>query len=490
MTAQLCQLYTSSATSTAVASESSTAWAFTLPNACGAHNRLILACAYSTTTAPTITDNNGNTWPAGSVTSTSGSMDLTIWDLKNANAGTTKVTITFGAAQQPVYFECSEWSGLSQTVANGGTTHNDNITTDPLTCGSFTPTNNNGNGGNLILAYFYDAFGDGHAGPTTYVPMASPAFTLMQANVISNSTSHQCEPCASEFFVQATSAAINVSMTKTADTTTNYNCAAIAIPLDSAGGTAPSASAIRIVKSIKNMTNQQASAATIPLQFPTTGNLRVFITSVSHNSATAGNISSVTDSESNTWTDISQSNDSPAVYYFKGAAANPNLVVTLHVNTVSAGQNMDGWFLDIANAATGTVVGATGHKGATGTGGSLGTPISVPDQPDITPTSTSSLIVTCFSNGNGPTTGPTSPAGGITNNIVFANISDENDGGTVNSGDAFGYKYNTSTSAQNWTWTSANGATTVNSVAIEFLQAAAAGAQTPYQTYFAQMLAA
>lgn len=464
MAAQFCQLYSSCGTSLSTAAEKSTTWKFTMPTAVGAGNRLVLIVAYSTTTAPTITDNNGNSWPAGSVTASSGAVDLTIWDLKNANAGTTTITIAFGAAQQPVWWECQEWSGLSTSLGNSGTNQTASVLAPNLAFAApFTPTNNNANGGNLILAFYYDAATAGDVGPTTFSP--GSGFTPMEANVISKSTSGQMLPNASEYFVQTPFASINPGMTANGDTIAHYNCVAIALPLFPGAGTPPSSSAIRIAKSIKNISADQFNATTIPLQFPTTGNLRVFMSSQTDGSALSGAIASVTDSEGNTWTNESQGSSTPAVFIFKNASPNPNLVVTLHITNVGR-TNMDGWLVDVANAATGTVVGAVGSAASAARG-----PGVTGHLPDLTPTVTNSLILVSVSNGLGPTKNLSSPAGGISNNIVIgANDADEADSGQTNTGDAFGYIYNTSRSAQSWTWELADASPqSVSAAAIELL---------------------
>ncbi len=476
-TAQFYQLYGSSGSSASDSSESGDKYAFNPTFKVGAGNRAVLAVSYPHGTAPTITATNGNTFSASPlITATNaGGCDLSLWELKNATAGTMQVAIAFGAAVGQVWWDYAEFSGLSISAANSGVQGSgaSPVTGPNLSCGAFTPTNNDANGGNLILAFFFDANTGGNAGPTGFVAQASPGFELLEANHISNATLQHGLVNASEFFVQLAFASITPTMTATGDTTGAYNCVAIALPLSSGAGTPPPASDIYIAKSIKQCCGDQNGATTIPCQFPTVGNTRVFMSSRGNNGAGNGEVTSVTDNEGNTWTDETQTNDTPAIYVFKNAAPNPNLVVTLHMSSGGAGQNMDGWFIDIANGATGTLIGAVGHA-APGTFG----PGSTGHLPDITPTSTTSLILACVSNGLGPTgTSTTSsnlsaPSGAISNNILIttAGVLSEQDGGTTNSGDAFGYIYNASLSAQSWTWNLANAAT-CQAVAIEFLKA-------------------
>ncbi len=459
---QLYQLYVSAPTTTANATETNTIWSFTPTSPVGLHNCGILSVTYPSGTAPTITDNNGNSW-TGTLqkTGTGGGNDTSVWVKPNLNAGVTKITITFGAAQQPVWWKYQEWSGIATSSPTNGTV----AAAAPvgpaagLSTGSFTPGANAD--GNLILAFFDNAFGN-EPGPTGWV--AGTSFTLMEGSAIYQVTTGTGLASASEYFVQSSPASINPGITATANNTSIYNAVAIALKISPSAGTARPAG-IRIIKGIKQTTAAQNSASAIPLNFPTLGNLRVFTTSLADSGS--GAISSVTDSEGNTWTNVSQSTDTPAMYYFKNAVPNPSLVVTLHVASPNSGQNMDGWFLDIAGAATGTVVGAVGHRNTAGD--------SNPQthMPDITPTSTSSLIVAVFSNGLGPTLAPTSPSGAIGNNVIMVAGSGgtgENDGGQVNSGDGFASLYNTSLAAQNWTWP-VDTLQAFNSVAVEFLPA-------------------
>ncbi len=455
---QLVQAYVSCGTSLANAGETASAWAFTPPNPVGTNNCVVWTITYPSGTAPTISDNNGNSWTGRlAKTAPGGNCDTTTWVLPGANSGVTQFKATFGSAQQPVWFEYQEWSGIATSSAVNGTVGSASPVAAPtLATGSFTPGNNDANGGNLILAFFYDAFGSSK-GPSGWV--AGGSFSLMQGNAISFNTDQQGQPSGSEYLIQAASASINPGITATADASAQYNCVAVALKLSSGTGTSIH-SGIRIIKSIKQIAANQNSAASVTLNFPTTGNFRIFTTSVSH-TGSAG-VSSVTDSEGNTWTDVSQSADTGAVYYWKGAA-NPGLKVTLHLSG-SSSNNLDGWFLDVANGPAGTVVGAVGHN--TTTGG----PGAVQHMPDITPTATNSLIIATFTNGLGPTTSVSSPASVAFNNVALTagGGTGEGDGGTVNSGDGFASLLNTSTSAQNWTWGTANNAS-MAAVAIEFL---------------------
>ncbi len=451
---QLVQMYSGNPTTSAADIETASEWSFTPPNMVGTGNALVLSATYSTATAPTISDNNGNSW-IGTLQKTvvGGSNNTTVWVLPNANAGLTKIKITFGSAQQPVWFECQEWSGIATASPTNGTAGTADVTAPNLACGSFTPGNNNTNGGNVVLAFFYSA--DMNAGPSIWTKAGN--FDLMQGNAIWLPTYPQGYPASSAYFIQSTSAAINPGITATS-ATDNYNCVAVALKASPGAGT-PRPAGIRIVKSIKQIAPER-TVSSVTLNFPTTGNLRVFC-------STGGDsgFSSVTDSEGNTWTRGSLSSDLPPVFYWKNATPNSNLHVTLNFTETST--NMDGWFVDIANAATGTLIGGTGFAEPTVPpgGGSV-----ISHMPDITPTATNSLILTVLTNGLGPTFTCTGPTGAVMNNVEFSGSGTlEGDSGTVNSGDACASLHNTSTAAQNWAWTCAATGAGIGAVAIEFL---------------------
>src|SRR5882762_76683 len=72
-----------------------------IPNAVGAGNCLVFCITYPSGSTPTITDNNGNSWPAAAVSVNSGTNVSAIYALPNANAGLTTITVSFAAAVIP-----------------------------------------------------------------------------------------------------------------------------------------------------------------------------------------------------------------------------------------------------------------------------------------------------------------------------------------------------------------------------------------------------
>jgi len=158
---------------------------FFLPNPVRPGNCLILGITYprSTTRTVSITDTAGNDWTGTlAVRASDPSTPVTsdIYVLPGAMAGVTQITVGFDTDLDSFQYTASEFnnvalsapvSGSSKTTAaaaiNGVAT---------LSSGSFTPANNDANGGSLIWSYFANnSFGNGH--PTDFT--AGSGFTAL-----------------------------------------------------------------------------------------------------------------------------------------------------------------------------------------------------------------------------------------------------------------------------------------------------------------------
>jgi hypothetical protein len=435
--------------------EPGNAFEFSLPNSVGAGNLLVLKITYPDgNTVSTISDTVNGSWSTTAAVTTrggTGNNDTSVFLFPNSGSGVLTITINFNSTVQPAIFTLMEWSGIATSSPNNGTTSNPTVTGPTLSCGSFTPTNNNANGGNLILAFFDFANGASASGnPTSW--SAGTSFTLMDAD-IGWGTNHGGLPKASEYFVQTTSAAINPGMTSTGDSVDRFNCVAIALALASAG---TQGNGLRVNKFIEQF-NISQNTTTWKLQFPTTGNLRVWAST-----ADIG-VTSIVDSEGNIWTNASPTSGVPPVWYWPGASANSNLTLTV---TLSAAVNaqVHAALYDISGAAA-SPLGATSYVGATNVSGLT----SIGNQPDITPQSSNSLIIALIGDGQGPVTAVTSPTGALSNILDYTGNSD---GSNYSSGDGWALLHNTSTSSQNWTWTiTSQPSNSVSSFAVEFRSA-------------------
>lgn len=456
MTAQLCQAFISTGNSIASVNEPGNNFVFTIPGvSLRVGDYMLLSLTYQNgSTVTSISDSVNGAWSttAQVTAANAGGNNTGFYRFANSAAGTkATITIAFNGTQQPVIWRLMVWSGLATSSVENGTVQAAGVQGSALATGAFTPGNNNANGGNLIVTVF--DFADGAAGsanPTSFV--ASSGFTLMDADIGWNTG--QGLPKAAAYQVQSTSASINPGMTSTGDATNHYNCIAIALKL-APGGTDPPSS--RVAKFIEQFNSSQ-SAATWVLQFPTIGNLRVLETTQPQNSV---NYTSVTDSEGNTWINETQSADTPQLFYWPNAAANPNLTVTVNQTGAGGGQ-VHAALIDVVGAKT-SPLGAIAFKDST-TANNL---TSVQHQPDITPSDTNSVIFYMLADGLGPVTALTSPTAALFLSVEYTGVTDSNN---YSSGDGWGILYNSSLSAQNVTWSITSQANnSVASLAVEFL---------------------
>jgi hypothetical protein len=332
-TPSLIQMISSTTNNPALTSDTGNNFKFFLPNAVGAGNCLVLAITYPNGVTPTITDNNSNTWPtspAATANAGSGNCISSIFVLPNANAGVTRINVAFGSSVSPMQYTITEWNNVATTNPVNGNHGAAAVAGASLATGSFTPGNNNANGGNLIFAYYAisNTFSSGH--PTNWVPGGS--FTLLDGDIAWVTT--QGFPHASQFFIQTTAATINPGITATGDTET-YNCVAVALAAATAGTPIPAG--IHVNKII------HFSGSNIPTSWnlltPATGNLRVI------SSTTRGGSAAITDNESGSWSKVGTS---ACVLYSANKAANPGLAITV---TGFGGQNSSIRFWDIQGAA-------------------------------------------------------------------------------------------------------------------------------------------
>ena len=438
--------------------DSGNAFKFVLPNPTLAGNCLVLTLCYAFNAARTIsiTDNKSNTWPSPSVTTTDAGNVITtgIWVLPNAATGTQTLTITFDATINDVYIEAAEFYNIATSSAVNGT-HSNNADAGPaVTAGSFTPTSNNGNGGNLIYSFHACVSGVG-LGPSnvTLGMRGGPAFTVLGADY------NLC--CLSQTSLQTTAAAINPTAIVDIPLVDTFNCVAVALKVDATKGTA--ATGMRIVRHVvvraDTSGNSNATASPITFGFPSSGNLLVGVLDVT---AVGNAFSSASDSNSNTWSVVSTSATSvPQPFYAGNATSGIELLVTL--NWTSAGATSEFHFYDIAGAATSPfdVEADFTDTGAAVTG-------AISGYPTITPTTSGGIVVAALNLGTGPCSA-VGTTGGTFDNTVYTN---ESDASSFNNGDAWQHVNNAPASAISFKWTLA-ASTTPGSVAVAFKAAPA-----------------
>lgn len=422
------------------------------PNAVGAGNCLILGITYPHGSTPTITDDNGNTWPGAAAVSVDagvGGYVAAIFVLPNAAAGLTVINVAFGGNVIPFQFTFSEYNNIAiVSPVNGSHGTADVSGTTSRAAGSFTPTNNDASGGNLIWNYVAPSGGIS-SNPSSWAAGAS--FTLLDADIAWNT--NQGFPHASQVLLQTTAGAVNPTITSNGDSTDGFNCVAIALKVANAGTAKPNG--IHINKIIHQTSNIPPTSSWT-VQFPTTGNLRVF---TANEASGVINITGVTDSDGGTWTKINPSTDEPQIWYRDNCSSNQNLTITLSISGTPATTSLRCY--DIDGAAI-SALGATAGKTSTAVGGTS----SIANAPSITPQASNSLIIARGSLGQGPGLSVTSPVGAV---FTLTTYSGEIDTDLMENADLEAVYYNPSTSALHFDWTFTNNPSNTNSdVAAEF----------------------
>lgn len=395
-------------------------------------NCLILAISYPNGSTPTVTDNNGNTWPGSpAVSKTGGSYTAAIFVLPNANAGAVVITVSFGSSVIPFNYSVSEFMNIATSSPTNGSIGATGAGPS-LAAGSFTPTtNNDANGGNLIWSY--SAISDSaSSNPTSFSPGGS--FSLLDGDI--TWTNNQGFPHSSQFFVQASQAAVNASVTATGDSSNNYNTIAVALKAASAGTAAPAG--IRVAKILHFSNNTPHTTQT--LQIPSTGNLRVLVLP---GGPSISPITSVVDSESGSWTQVTNPGDTPYMFYRQNTSANNALTVTITYSGSQIGYSFR--YFDIVSAAassfdTSAVMSTT----------SVSNQSSVNNAPTITPTTSNGLVIAIMGIGQGPGLAVTSPSGGQWDLVTYTG---ETDLDLMENADALMHYYNATTSTINVNWT-------------------------------------
>jgi len=417
-------------------------FAFTPPNAIGAGNCLVLGICYAHGLTPTVTDTNGNTWPGSPAVSADGGTGkyvASIFVLPNANAGVTKISVGFGARAVPFQYTLTEFNNIVTASAVNGTHAAANVTGSALAAGSFTPGNNDANGGNIVWSYF---------APSAYSTIAQDpsAWGVGNSGVLLDCdtawTSKSGIPHASQYVLQAASAAINPSITATGVTTDAYNCVAVALKVGAAGTARPAG--IFIGRDVHQGTPavnfSDAPPSPLSLQLPASGSLRV----LNITNANAGDdhptAITVTDNEGQTWTRAAGAPLNNGFWYIPNRAASPNLVVTITglVNFYCSYR-----FYDISGAHAAPLSGIASNT-ITPAGNTYN------DMPVLTPTAAPGVVLAWIGFNLGNVVVSTGPTGAKLDVCIYDLIMDAD---VMDNADGVGVLYYTNTTAQHWNWT-------------------------------------
>ena len=243
-----------------------------LPNSVQAGDALVLAITYPHGNLITISDSLRQVWPAASIVEDGGANNYTtaIYVRCGSAGGSETITVGLSGSVLPFEYTVSEFNNVAASNCVDGSVGGANLSPTSaglINPGSFTPlTNNSAKGGHVI--WNYTALSSPAA--ATRPPGIAGGFTLLDGDIAW--INEQGFPHASQWSIQTQQAAATPSITSTGDTADTYNSAAVSLLAASAGG---ALSGIHINKIIHQSWVALSSGATLRLQLPTTGNLRV-----------------------------------------------------------------------------------------------------------------------------------------------------------------------------------------------------------------------
>lgn len=402
----------------------------------------------------TISDTLVGSWAAASCTQDAGTglaKTYLFVQALGATGGTDTITIAVGGSNtQPVQFDLTFWQNINTTTPTDGTLCPAGGTLAAssggvITPGSFTPTNNNANGGNVIWNYTPICSIVASSNATAWT--AASGFTLLNGDAIWGATGF---PEASQYELQTTAASVTPSITATGENATGdcFNSVTVALTVANNSATAPST--IHVEKIIHESFITFSSPGTQTTMFPTLGNLRVaaFTWDDGCPGAGAGCISSVTSSDGCTWTQRKDTAGAAAIFYAQNCSPCPTCTVTLTYTGTQTLPQASFRLYDVENAAASSFQNSVGNFSACGT--------SVTNSPTITPSGASSgLLIATLGNGNGPVTAVSSPSGAVFDLWTFTGQTDTD---LADNADASSHFYYAATTAQNWNYTKTNGA--------------------------------
>jgi hypothetical protein len=418
---------------------------------------LFLSYAYSASRTVSISDSSGQTWPAAATTVTDGANIIcAFYALPNATAGFHDLTITFDAAVRPFQYTYGELYNIATSSPVDGTKTASALTSSPYQTGSFTPTtNNDANGGHIILCYLFPNDPSGSEGAASAMSVSGSG-SLLHANNLSTNVN------AASYFVQSTNGAINpgFNVTQSSPPGGGYNLIAVALKAASAGNPPPNQ--VRVVRLLHQ--TWYPSDGTFTRLMPCDGNLLIAQTVVDASQLTMG---SVSDTNSNSYVNGALSSSYPFVFYATGATPSNNNKITFTLSAIaSQPAHLSMRFFDIANA--GVLDNAAGNPNGTAVDGS-GTIDH--NNPVITPNSAPGISIVGAGLATGPGTGMASgaPSGAVFDLVYW---SGQTDADQMDNSDCVGHVRYTTTATQDWNWgiTSASNGSDTSSTALTFTE--------------------
>ena len=317
-----------------------------LPNAVRAGDALVLAITYPHGSLITISDTLHQTWPAASIVKDGGTGNYATGIYVRCGSAGGSETITVGLSSGlvlPFEYTVSEFNNIATSNCVDGSVGGANLSPNAsgvINPGSFTPlVNNNAKGGHVVWNYAAIS-GGANGNPTTWSPASG--FKLLDADIAW--INKQGFPHASQWSIQTQQASVTPTITAAGDTADTFNSASVSLLIASAGSGTPSG--IHINKIIHQSWIALSSGATLRLQLPTTGNLRVLAFPAGQNNI---HITSITDSDNSAWTLKQTNGDSAQIWFAANRPANPGLIVSIHTSGTSPTNSTR--FYDVQGAA-------------------------------------------------------------------------------------------------------------------------------------------
>jgi len=408
-------------------------------------------------TSVSISDTLVGSWAAATCTADAGSGNyLATVFVQNVGSagGADTITINVGSTPvEPVQAVISVFENIATSSAGSGSNCVGHITPSSsglIDPGSFTPTSNSL--GNLIWNYTaLCSQQNGTTNPSNWT--AASSFSLLNAETIWKTANGF--PDASQYYYQATDAAVDPSLTATGENASGncYNSASVALKVADNGSTAPSS--IHVLRIINESFIGFPSPGSLTFDSPTTGNLRVVATPWPDGMPLGPNniaeLTGVSWSDGCAATKLGPINNGSVTWYSANCLPCPACTLTL---TFSGSQDVTQSSFRVYD-----VENAQATQSPTTAGNQTSCNSIATDAPSITPAASSGLAIASIGSNNYQITGlgAGSPSGAVFD-LWYYDGETEYDLST--NADGVAHYYLSSDATQNWNWSKVSGTDT------------------------------
>jgi hypothetical protein len=431
----------------------------TFPESSLAGNAVVIGMTFpNSINVSSVTDDKGNTYSLATSCANTGLYTPdkhAIYVALNVAAGATHAIVTFSAGSSNIHFALASFYNVAASSAPDGSICTTDIvptsnTAPNIQAGSFSTTTD----GDLIWNYVSDE-ADGIPGDNNSVSSITygTGFTGLHGE--------QRHGSATQFEIQAAHGAINPGITFSQTTHDSFGSVAIALKASAITQGSGPGPGIHI---LREETLAQIDTST-PFTFPCSGNEIVV---VNETGGTSNLLTAVSDTQSNTYTQISGTNTTsdPNIFYTTSATCANNLSGTLTLASGAGGTTLVVLFdltgvnasspIDTGvRAANSSTLTAT-ESGATKNAGSVSGNANITDAPSLTPSVAGDLIIGAINLGTGP------PSGVVTGVYDLTWYAGSGDSNYFNNGDGVFHYLASSTSTVNVQYTVSNSGTTAS----------------------------